>query len=218
MERNKISGGVYLVIDPSMNRTMLLKKLEEALSADISVVQIWDNWQGIINKDEAIREICNLCHQYQVPVIINNDWKLLNSFPLDGVHFDVIPEDYDQIKQSIERDFLAGITCNNDLSVIEWADRNQLSYISFCSIFPSLTSSSCELVSFKNIQRARQITSLPIFLAGGIQLNNMQELQELNYDGVAIISGIMGAENPALVAKQYLTLLKNKNNETRNYQ
>src|SRR3546814_5478322 len=103
MERNKISGGVYLVIDPSMNKTMLLKKLKEALSADISVVQIWDNWQEIINKEEAIREICNLCHQYQVPVIINNDWKLLNSFPLDGVHFDVIPEDYDHIKKSIER-------------------------------------------------------------------------------------------------------------------
>lgn len=210
MKRNKVSGGIYLVIDPSMNKTALLQKLEEALSADISVVQIWDNWQHVIDKEEAIREICSLCHQYQVPVIINNDWGLLKSFPLDGVHFDEIPEDYDQIKLGIGRDFISGITCNNDLSIIEWADRNQLNYISFCSIFQSSTSNSCELVSFDNIQRARQITSLPIFLAGGIQLNNMQKLQELNYDGVALVSGIMSAENPAQVTKQYLELLKNK--------
>lgn len=210
MKRNKISGGIYLVIDPSMNKTALLQKLEEALSADISVVQIWDNWQNVINKEETVREICSLCHQYQVPVIINNDWDLLKLLPLDGVHFDEIPEDYDQIKLGIERDFISGITCNNDLSIVEWAERNQLNYISFCSIFQSSTRNSCELVSFKNIQRARQITSLPIFLAGGIQLNNMQKLQELNYDGVALVSGIMSAENPAQVTKQYLELLKNK--------
>lgn len=210
MKRNKIAGGIYLVIDPSMNQIKLIRRLEEALQAGVAIVQIWDNWQNVIDKEETIREICNLCHQYQVPVIINNEWMLLKSLPLDGVHFDEIPEDYDQIKQSIERDFLSGITCNNDLSIIEWADRNQLNYISFCSIFHSSTSNSCELVSFENIQRARQITSLPIFLAGGIRLNNMQELQELNYDGVALISGIMSAENPALVTKQYLELLKNK--------
>jgi len=218
MERNKISGGIYLVIDPSMNKPELLQKLEEALSANISVVQIWDNWQHVDNKEEIIRHICSLCHQYQVPVIINNDWHLLKSFPLDGIHFDTVPEDYHQIKQSIERDFLAGITCNNDLSIVKWADKNQLNYISFCSIFQSSTSNSCELVSFENIQQARQITSLPIFLAGGIQLNNMKELEELNYDGVALVSGIMSAENPAQITKQYLELLKNKNNETRNYQ
>lgn len=210
MKSNKISGGIYLVIDPSMNKTALLQKLEEALSADISVVQIWDNWQNDINKEETVREICSLCHQYHVPVIINNDWILLKSLPLDGVHFDVIPEDYDQIKQGIERDFISGITCNNDLSIIEWADQNQLNYISFCSLFPSSTSNSCELVSFENIQRARQITSLPIFLAGGIRLDNMQELQELNYDGVALVSGIMSTENPGQVTKQYFELLKNK--------
>jgi thiamine-phosphate pyrophosphorylase len=140
-----------------------------------------------------------------VPVIINNEWKLLNSLPLDGVHFDEIPSNYDYIKQSIEKEFLAGITCNNDLSVIEWAESNQLNYISFCSVFPSITSNSCELVSFDSIQQARQITSLPIFLAGGIQLNNMQDLRELHYDGIAL------AEDPAQVTKKYLELLKNKN-------
>jgi thiamine-phosphate pyrophosphorylase len=60
MERNKISGGIYLVIDPSMNKLTLLQKLEEALSANISVVQIWDHWQNVPNKEETIREICNL--------------------------------------------------------------------------------------------------------------------------------------------------------------
>jgi len=208
MKRNKISGGIYLVLDPSLDRRKLLQNLEKSLSAGISVAQIWDNWQPSINKEEIIYEICSLCHQHQAPVFINNEWSLLKSLPLDGVHFDAIPDNYDQIKQSIGKGFLTGITCNNDLSVVEWADENQLNYISFCSVFPSSTSNSCELVSFENIRQTRQMTSLPIFLAGGIRLDNIKELRELDYDGVALVSGIMSAEKPGVVTKQYLELLK----------
>lgn len=216
MERNKISGGIYLVINPSMRRIELLNRLEEVLQAGVAIVQIWDNWEPLINRQDVIMEVCNLCHRHHVPVLINNSWELLSSFPLDGVHFDAIPDDYAQIQQYIKQDYLVGITCNNDLSLVDWADKNKLDYISFCSIFPSSTSTSCELVSFDKIQEARRMTSLPLFLAGGIQLSNMSLLNELDYDGVAIISGIMSSENPAQVTKQYLETLRNKNNENRN--
>src|SRR5690606_23716547 len=213
---NKISGGIYLVINPSMMQVELLNRLKEALQAGVAIVQIWDNWEHNVNKQDIIMELCNLCHRLNVPVLINNTWELLNSFPLDVVHFDAVPDDYDQIIQHINQDHLVGITCNNDLTLVDWADKNHLDYISFCSIFPSLTSTSCELVSFDKIQEARRMTSLPLFLAGGIQLTNMSLLNELDYDGVAIISGIMSSENPAQVTKQYLETLRNKNNENRN--
>ena len=129
MKRNKISGGIYLVIDPSMNQIELIRKLEEALQAGLAIVQIWDNWQHVINKEESNHEVCNICHQYQVPVIINNEWNLLKTIPLDGVHFDSAPDNYNEIRKSIKRDFIAGITCNNDLSVVQWADKNQLNLL-----------------------------------------------------------------------------------------
>jgi thiamine-phosphate pyrophosphorylase len=214
--KQKISGGIYLVIDPSMDKVLLKERLEKALIAKVSVVQIWDNWSSGLQVEESILEICDLCHRYQVPVLINNDWQLLKSLPLDGVHFDEIPEQYDQIKAEIDKEFLSGITCNNDLSLIQWADENQLDYVSFCSIFPSSTSNSCELVSFDTIQQARKRTTLPIFLAGGIRLDTMPALQTLDYDGVAIISGIMSAEKPDEVTQQYVELLNHKH-ETRNH-
>jgi thiamine-phosphate pyrophosphorylase len=209
MEDIKLAGGIYLVIDPSMKETVLLEKLEQVLQEDIAVVQLWDHWAGDIHKEKIINSICDLCHSYKVPVFINNEWELLNSLPLDGVHFDSIPANYDQIKQSLPKGFLAGLTCNNDLSTVEWAEKNNLNYISFCSIFPSSTSTSCELVSFQTIEQARKITSMPMYLAGGIQLSNLSKLKELDFDGIALISGIMSSPNPAEATKQYSALLTN---------
>jgi thiamine-phosphate pyrophosphorylase len=210
MKVNQLVGGLYLVIDPSMEEDALFEKLEQVLQEGISVVQLWDHWPLGIQKERIIKMICDLCHRYEVPVLINNEWELLNSLPLDGVHFDFIPANYNQIKQRLPKGFLAGLTCNNDLSVVEWAEKNNLDYISFCSIFPSSTSTSCELVSFDTIEQARKITSMPIYLAGGIQLSNFPELKKLDFDGIAIVSGIMSSANPAEATKQYSSLLTNK--------
>jgi thiamine-phosphate pyrophosphorylase len=215
MKDNKLTGGIYLVIDPSMEEGVLFKKLEQVLQEGIAIVQLWDNWPPAIQKERLIKAICDLCHSYQVPVFINNEWELLSSLPLDGVHFDSIPADYDKIKQRLLKDFMIGLTCNNDLSAVEWAENHSLDYISFCSIFPSVTSNSCELVSFQTIEDARKITSMPIYLAGGIQLSNLPKLKGLDFDGIALISGIMSSVDPAETTKQYLALLTNKEKQKR---
>jgi thiamine-phosphate pyrophosphorylase len=94
------------------------------------------------------------------------------------------------------------------LDVVTSAEQNNLDYISFCSVFPSSTSNSCERVTFDTIRKARTITAMPIFLAGGMRLENINKLSELDYNGVAVISGIMQAEDPAKATKQYNQLLK----------
>lgn len=85
-----------------------------------------------------------------------------------------------QIKNEMNRKIITGITCNNDLSIVEWADKNEFDYISFCSMFPSSTANSCELVTFDTVKEARKITTLPVFLAGGIKPENIELLNELN--------------------------------------
>lgn len=44
---------------------------------------------------------------------------------------------------------------------------------------------------------------MPIFLAGGIKPENIKLLRKLDFDSVAVISGIMGAKNPTAAAQDY---------------
>jgi thiamine-phosphate pyrophosphorylase len=198
-----ISGGIYLIADAGLTCNVLIEKLREALIGGVSIVQLYNTENKPVGWDTRINVICDLCHQYGVPVLVNNDWALLNQTLLDGVHFDKVPADYHQIEKKITKEFYKGITCSNDLSVIEWATENRFDYASFCSLFPSPSVGACEIVSFETIKRAREITTLPLFVAGGINLNNINRLTELPVDGVAVISGIMGASDIRSATEEY---------------
>ncbi|MDT0677265.1 thiamine phosphate synthase [Autumnicola musiva] len=208
-QKRQISGGVYLVIDPSMNEEELILKLEQVLKEKIAAVQIWDHFST--SGDEQVKlvnRISEICHERDVPVFLNNQWELLKKTKADGVHFDEIPKDFENIRNNSEENALFGLTCNNDLFIIKWAEEHHLDYISFCSVFPSPTDNSCELVTFDAIKKARGITDMPIFLAGGIQHSNIRELKDLDFDGIAVVSGIMSAEDPESSTKDYLSELK----------
>jgi len=201
----KITGGIYLVLDPAKPLELLLQKLEAALNGGIDVVQIWNNWGEETDKLKLIKAIGTLCRQNNVPLFINEEWQLLAQTPyLDGVHFDVIPAQYSAIKKAINKPFMAGITCSGDLDVIAWADKNQLDYVSFCAMFPSPSAGSCSIVMPSVVKKAREITSLPLFVSGGITPQNIITLKEKTpFDGVAVISGILSAADPKKQVQTY---------------
>lgn len=203
-----VQNGIYLIIDPSVKRETLLSKLNEILSEEIAIIQIWDNFKPNEDPLEITDEILRLCHKKNIPVLINNQWQLLKKIDLDGVHFDEIQNNIYEIKHDLGRKIITGVTCNNDLSVVKWANDNELNYISFCSMFSSSTANSCDLVTFKTVKDARKITSLPIFLAGGIKPENIEMLNELPYSGIAIVSGIMEADKPSEAIRIYKQKIK----------
>lgn len=206
----KITPGIYLIIDPSMDELLLLKKLTLCLREGVAAVQIWDNFNEGQNIIEFIRKVCELSHAENTPVLINNKWELISKTALDGVHFDEIPDNYPEVVKSTIHPYIIGLTCNNDLTLVSWANKNKLDYVSFCSMFPSDTANSCEIVRFDTVQQASEHYSIPIFLAGGIKPENMDQIEKLDYNGIAIVSGIMSAEKPNESIKKYQDKLNKK--------
>ena len=105
--------------------------------------------------------------------------------------------------RSLTYPFITGITCGNDFSKIEWAVENGMNYISFCSVFPSGSVDTCEIINRDIIRKARSFTNIPIFLSGGITLDNLSLLEDTGMSGIAVISGIMNANNTLESAQQY---------------
>lgn len=206
----KIKRGIYLVIDPEIDIQKLNIQLTKIRDAELSAIQIWDNFARL--SADQIQEIFQLVFEIfkekQTPILINNRWEYLMEHPFSGVHFDFSPNDLESISDKIGRSFLKGLTLNNDLSTVSKAQENQFDYLSFCSLFPSSTSNSCEIVHFDTIKKCKEITDIPIFLAGGITPENMDLVEELDYNGVAVVSGIMNAENPLEQLAKYRTKVK----------
>src|SRR5690554_1551848 len=113
-KKYRLKEGLYLVVDPAMRREELLHKLNEALAGGVDIVQIWNNWPGSFgegDKERLISDILAVSGNYNVPVLVNEEWKLLKSTALDGVHFDDVPDQFEEIKSEIGRETIFGITC-----------------------------------------------------------------------------------------------------------
>jgi thiamine-phosphate pyrophosphorylase len=208
--KRKITGGLYLVVDPKPGIDDILPKVKAALEGGVNVLQLWNNWKHIPAPIEFITEICDLAHRYNVPVLINENWQWLTLLPLDGIHFDRVPENWNEIKEKIKHPFLTGLTCGNDEATIKWAIQNHLDYISFCSMFPSSTANSCELIKPDTISNTRIVTDMPIFVAGGITRETIPQLFSLGINGVAVVSAIMKAEDPEMAAREFKTLISHQ--------
>lgn len=210
LKRNKkdIKQGIYLVINPAIDEQVLLKKLKVILTKNIAAVQIWDNFNPEQNIEKLLMKIYHLCQKHQTPVLINNRWGFLKTIDLDGVHFDDIPPDLEQIKQDIQKDLIFGLTCENNLTDVQWAAKNNFDYISFCAMFPSQSAGDCEIVTHETVRKAAKLFKNPLFLSGGISPENLSQLADLKYDGVAVISGIMNSENPDQAIDEYFKNLK----------
>lgn len=208
IQQFKIDKGIYLIVDPSMDLEQILTKLKKVLHLPISAVQIWDNFPQDFDEKTFVESIVTTCHAFRRPVIINNRWESLMQFSFDGVHFDIIPDNYEEILRTINRPFLRGLTCNNDLDTVRWAHFHRFDYISFCSVFPSSTANSCELINLEVVRKAINEFNLPVYLAGGITPHNLTQLSDIAYHGIAVVSGIMLANDPLQAALQYLKQFK----------
>ena len=208
--KKNITGGIYLIIDPALGIDFVLPKVEQAIEGGVNILQIWDHWKDLQNKKEFIDAICNCAHEKNIPVLINNEWQWLKTTTLDGVHFDDLPPIITEIKNIVGKDFLIGVTCGNDINKITDAINSCVDYLSFCSMFPTVSAQNCEIVNIEIVKKIRDMTTLPIFLAGGITLSNIDELNSTGMDGIALVSGIMKSEDPKIISKAFKEKL-NKN-------
>lgn len=205
-QKKIIKGGLYLVVDPAGDTGLMLDKLKQALQGGVEVVQIWNHWPehfSQADKRKVTGNVIRETREYDVPVLINNEWRMVKDSGIDGVHFDAIPEDIQGIRQETGRPFITGVTCSTDLQVVRKAAELGFDYISFCAMFPSSSVDTCDIVPPETVRKAREITGMPIFLSGGINTQNLERLSGLDFNGLAIISGIMSAESPAEAAAKY---------------
>lgn len=194
-------AGLYLVVDPKMGMDYLKPRVKAIVKGGINVIQVWDHWAVDQDKVGFVTELRSIANN--VPVIINNHVDLALSARADGVHFDHL----NQIPDSIADQLIVGVTLSNRT---DWTLLNQgpVDYISFCSMFPSSSTDACELVDFRVVREAKKNFHGSVFASGGISLDNADQIIGLGVSGIALISGLLKAEDPEKTTRAFINKLK----------
>ena len=196
-------GGLYLVISPALLPTKeLLDATKKALEGGVDLLQLSASQQKNQPKSLA-KGLSKLAQEYEKPFLLNNDLQFVKETNVDGVHFDnyeITPHD---ARRWVGKECIVGYTVNTDLEKVRWAEKEGADYVSFCSVFSKCTATQCPTVPLETVKKAKALTALPVFAAGGINLNNIQKVLETGADGVAVTSAILNAEDPEIAAKEF---------------
>lgn len=207
MRRVRRPKGLYLVVSLILPQKELLSAAEKALDGGVDILQLSAEPE-IFEENTFAGELADLTREHEKPFIINNDLKLAKEVKADGLHFDTFEITPKEVRRKLGIECLVGYTVNIDPEKVQWAEKKGANYISFCSVFQKCTAAQCPIVSLETVRKTRALTSLSIFAAGGINLDNAHLVLEAGADGVAVTSALLNAKNPEETARAFKKIIR----------
>lgn len=202
MKFNKDMLLLYAVTDQSwVGRQTLPEQIEAALQGGVTMVQLREK---NLDEDSFLAEaiqVRELCHQYQVPLIINDNIHVALKSGADGIHVGIEDTPVAEIRQRVPADFIIGATCKT-VEQAQAAEKAGADYMGVGAVFPSPTKTTAIRISNEQLREICSSVSIPAVAIGGITLDNMPEIQGGQVSGVAVVSAIFGAEDITAATKE----------------
>ncbi|GHU49617.1 hypothetical protein FACS1894127_3280 [Clostridia bacterium] len=173
---------------------ILIKQVEEALKGGITCLQLREKeLTPELFLAEALK-IKQLCKQYHVPFIINDDVEIALRSGADGVHVGQQDMRVKKARQILGSDVIIGVSVS-DVNQALSAQAEGADYLGVGAIFPTPTKPDAELVSLETLRDICAAVSIPVVAIGGINGDNMVKLSDTGVDGVALVSAIFASRD-----------------------
>ncbi|OOF40818.1 thiamine-phosphate diphosphorylase [Rodentibacter rarus] len=186
----------------------LLSVLKQALEGGITCFQFRDKGKFSLEhspeEQKALAIACrDMCREYGVPFIVNDNVDLAFELEADGVHVGQTDMAVEVIRAKAKQAMIVGWSVN----VLEEAKMGEtmaeIDYFGIGPIFPTNSKENAKPtrgMAFVQELRNAGITK-PFVAIGGVKWEHVRTLRELGADGVALISAICQAENVETMTK-----------------
>jgi thiamine-phosphate pyrophosphorylase len=208
MRNSRKMEGLYLVVSPILPLDKLLLATEKALRGGVDMLQLIAG-EETSEMLALARSLSYSTGNHKALFLINGSLRLAKEINADGLHFDSYNTAPSEVKQGLGKECIVGYTLSNDMNRVRWAEEVGADYVSFCSVFPTCSATQCQIVSLETVRTARSRTSLPIFAAGGINLDNAHLVLEAGVDGIAVTSALLKAKDPEQTARSFKKIIRN---------
>lgn len=205
---------LYAVTDQSWlkeNET-LLDVVKEVLKNGATFLQIREKDLAEGDFEEEAKKLKDICREYQVPYVVNDNVDIAMHIDADGVHVGQSDIKGRDIRSMIGSDKILGISAGTVEEAIA-AEKAGADYIGVGAVFVTSTKKNARNMSIDCLKKIVDSVNIPVVAIGGINANNMMELAGSKIDGIAVVSAIFAAENPGDATKNLLIKAKELVNE-----
>jgi thiamine-phosphate pyrophosphorylase len=176
-----------------------------AIRGGAAVVQYRD--KNPVDATYVARELVKICHQHNIPLIINDDVELALLSKADGVHLGKEDSDITEARKRLGDAAIIGVSCYNSVERALAAQTLDASYVAFGRFYPSSSKPLAAPANIETLRKAKSAIQLPIVAIGGILPENGGQLLTAGANLLAVIGGVFD-HDPEQSASAYQRLFK----------
>ena len=203
-----IDYSLYLVTDRSLSKGRSNRDIvEAAVAGGVTCVQLREKHCGtreFIHEALALRP---LLRDYNIPLIINDRLDVALAVAADGVHLGQSDMPIAMARKIAGRSLLIGISAESADDALK-AEQEGADYIGISPVFSTPTKiDAAPPLGLGGVSKIRGLVDIPLVGIGGINPDNAASVIGAGADGVAVVSAIVSAEDPADATSMLKTLV-----------
>ena len=172
----------------------LYKQVEKALKGGVTLVQLREKELSEADFEQEAKELLELCHKYNVNLIINDNVALAAKVGADGVHIGQSDMGVEKARAILGKEKIIGVTAKT-VEQAKAAEAAGADYLGSGAVFGTSTKKDAKPMDHALLQEICESVKIPVVAIGGIDGGNILLLKGRKMAGVAVVSGLFACED-----------------------
>lgn len=221
MDKSKVNYGVYLVTDSTpaiLGNKDLTSVVEVAVRGGATIVQYRDKHSDREAAVRTARALLAVTRRHGVPLLVNDRVDVAVEVGCEGVHIGQDDMAYEEARKLLGPDKIIGVTASSIQEALKACEAGA-DYLGLGTVYATQTKKDTKSIigtaGIRSILQALSSAghaSIPTVCIGGINSSNATAVlvessaaPAKSLDGVAVVSALVAAEDPAAAARELLT-------------
>jgi len=172
----------------------LYEQVEKALKGGVTLVQLREKELSEADFEQEAKELLELCHKYNVNLIINDNVALAAKVGADGVHIGQSDMGVEKARAILGKEKIIGVTAKT-VEQAKAAEAAGADYLGSGAVFGTSTKKDAKPMDHALLQEICESVKIPVVAIGGIDGGNILLLKGRKMAGVAVVSGLFACED-----------------------
>lgn len=179
----------------------LPEQVEQAILGGVTVVQLREKHATPEEFRQLAIAVKEVTDRYNVPLLINDNIDVALAVDAAGAHVGQEDLEAGEARRQLGEKKVIGVSARTVEQALA-AEQAGADYLGVGAVFPTGSKGDAERVSMDTLQEICKAVHIPVVAIGGIDADNMPQLQNSGIVGVAVISAIFAQQDVKAAAER----------------